>query len=201
MDTTTGSARDALRRMLRARRRKLTGADREAAQARLIQALRGLPIYRRARHVAVYFAVDGEIDLSACFADALRRGVALYAPRLLEDRLVFHSLEAGSVLTANQFGIPEPSGGAAIDPRSLDLVLTPLVGFDRFGTRLGMGKGYYDRTFRFLGNRKRWLKPKLIGIGFDFQEVSTIATAPWDIGLWGVVTNSGAQRCRPESAQ
>ena len=198
--TPTDSAKDALRRMLRARRHALTDAERETAQARLIQALRALPAYRRARHVAVYFAVDGEVDLSNCFADALRRGVALYAPLLQEDRLVFRSLEADSALTPNRFGIPEPSGGAAIDPRSLDLVLTPLVGFDPSGARLGMGKAYYDRTFRFLRERRRWFRPKLIGIGFEFQQVATIATAAWDVPLWGVVTDTGARRLRPESA-
>jgi 5-formyltetrahydrofolate cyclo-ligase len=151
--------------------------------------------------VAVYLAADGEVDLSGFFSEAQRRGIALYAPLLIGDRLAFRSLEPGSPLTANRFGIPEPTTGAAIDPRSLDLVLTPLVGFDRSGTRLGMGKGYYDRTFRFLRHRRNWLKPKLIGIGFDFQEVSTIATAPWDVPLWGVVTNDGARHFLPESTQ
>lgn len=183
-------SRDELRRTLRARRRALTGNERALAQARLTRAVRSLHAYRRAKHVAVYFAVDGEVDLRGLIAATIRRGVSVYAPQLAEDRLTFRALGANSALTTNIYGIPEPSDGEPIDARSIDLVLTPLVGFDRSGVRLGMGKGYYDRTFEFLKFRRTWLKPKLLGIGFAFQEIPKLDNAPWDIGLWGVVTDA-----------
>jgi len=195
------SERDALRKSLRARRRELAPAARDAAQARLIRTLEALPAYRRARHVAVYVATDGEVDLSPLYAGARRRGVMLYAPVLAGDQLTFRALDAGAALAPNRYGIPEPSDGAAIDARSLDLVLTPLVGFDRTCARLGMGKGYYDRTFRFLRLRRVWQKPKLLGIAFAFQEIPNIATASWDVGLWGVVTDAGMRRPPSESTQ
>jgi len=199
MSVDAASERDALRRALRARRRALTAAQRDAAQARLIRTLESLPAYRRARHVAVYLAMDGEVDLSALHAGARRRGVMLYAPVLVGDQLAFRVFDAAGTLARNRYGIPEPSDGAAIDARSLDLVLTPLVGFDRKGARLGMGKGYYDRTFRFLRLRKVWRKPKLLGVAFAFQEIPNIATASWDVSLWGVVTDAGVQRPQTES--
>jgi len=192
MAADTASERDTLRRALRARRRELTSTERAIAQARLLGALRTLSSYRRARHVGIYFANDGEADLSELFTAALRRGVALYAPVLADDRLAFHAFDADSALTLNRYGILEPDGGAAIDPRSLDLVLTPLVGFDRAGARLGMGKGYYDRTFRFLRHRRCWRKPKLIGVGFAFQEVTSLTIESWDVALSGIVTDAGA---------
>jgi 5-formyltetrahydrofolate cyclo-ligase len=142
--------------------------------------------------------VDGEVELSGLFAGAVRRGIALYAPHLADDHLTFRSLDSDTSMTVNRFGIPEPSGGAPIDARSLDLVLTPLVGFDRVGARLGMGKGFYDRTFGFLRLRRSWQKPKLIGVGFAFQEVPILAAAPWDVALWGVVTDAGARHFRSE---
>ena len=57
-----------------------------------------------------------------------------------------------------------------VDPRSLDLVLTPLVAFDRRGTRVGVGAGYYDRCFRFLRLREIWRKPKLVGCAYQLQQ-------------------------------
>jgi 5-formyltetrahydrofolate cyclo-ligase len=183
-------SRDELRRILRARRRALTGNERTRAQSQLTRAIRNLHTYRRAKHIAVYFAVDGEADLSELIAATARRGVSVYAPQLADERLTFRALDADTALTTNRYGIPEPGDGAPIDARSLDLVLTPLVGFDRSGARLGMGKGYYDRTFEFLKFRRTWIKPKLLGIGFTFQEVPRLDSAPWDIGLWGVVTDA-----------
>lgn len=182
-------SRDELRRTLRARRRALTGTERTIAQSRLTRAIRSLHAYRRAKNIAIYLAVDGEADLGELITATARRGVAVYAPQLTDDRLTFRALRADGALTTNRYGIPEPSDGAPIDARSLDLVLTPLVGFDHSGARLGMGKGYYDRTFEFLRLRRSWLKPKLLGVGFAFQEIPSLDTAPWDVGLWGVVTD------------
>ena len=68
--------------------------------------------------------------------------------------------------------------------------IEPLVGFDESGVRLGMGGGFYDRSFRFLGSRSKWWRPKLVGIGFEFQYFETIEPRDWDIGLSYAVTET-----------
>jgi len=68
--------------------------------------------------------------------------------------------------------------------------LLPLVAFDQQGERLGMGGGYYDRTFEFL-RRSGLNKPKLIGLAHDFQQVDAIPTEAWDVPLTAIVTNKG----------
>ena len=55
-------------------------------------------------------------------------------------------------MAPNRFGIPEPAQGRECDPERLELVLTPLVAFAGNGTRLGMGAGFYDKTFAFARN-------------------------------------------------
>jgi len=60
----------------------------------------------------------------------------------------------------------------------------PLVAFDKKGNRLGMGAGYYDRTFGTLSNQKI----KLFGLGFEVQQVDAIPTEEWDIALDGMIT-------------
>jgi 5-formyltetrahydrofolate cyclo-ligase len=70
-------------------------------------------------------------------------------------------------------------------------VLAPLVAFDRSGNRLGMGGGYYDRSFAYLRHRVHWRRPRLIGYAYGFQEVQALERAHWDVPLSGVVTELG----------
>ena len=86
-------------------------------------------------------------------------------------------------------------GSAGImDPRSLDLVLTPLVAFDSRGTRIGVGRGYYDRAFRFLRHRGAWRRPKLLGVAYELQHVPKLENPGWDMPLWGAVTEARMRR-------
>lgn len=147
--------------------------------------------YQRARRIAVYFGIDGEVDLRLIVQHARASGKSIFAPVLARDGLRFIEIEVRELVRRNRFGIPEPCHGRYIDAQKLDVVLAPLVAFDACGHRLGMGKGYYDRTFGFLRLRTRWRKPKLVGIGFDFQKIDRLAAQYWDVPLWAAVTNAG----------
>jgi 5-formyltetrahydrofolate cyclo-ligase len=102
----------------------------------------------------------------------------------------FRKLNADSSLSPNRFGLLEPQEGEFVDPHRLDIVITPLVAFDSSGNRIGMGGGYFDRTFSFLKTRKLWMRPKLIGVAFACQKVKKISPNPWDIGLFRIVTEA-----------
>ena len=65
----------------------------------------------------------------------------------------------------------------------------PLVGFDEQGTRLGMGGGFYDRSFAFRRQRRHWTGPQLLGLAHGCQKVSQLPTAPWDIPLDGIASD------------
>jgi 5-formyltetrahydrofolate cyclo-ligase len=71
----------------------------------------------------------------------------------------------------------------------LDLVLTPLVAFDAQGHRLGMGGGFYDRSFAYLLRHSRWLRPRLIGLAYDFQRQTRLPHQPWDVPLHAIATD------------
>jgi len=85
--------------------------------------------------------------------------------------------------TINQYGIPEPDDGKIVYP---DILLIPLVAFDKKLNRLGYGAGFYDRFIKSLKKRKNIIT---IGLAFDFQEVYLIPTSKYDQKLNYIVTN------------
>ncbi len=112
-----------------------------------------------------------------------------YLPVLQLDRtLQFARYEPEDVLRSNRFGILEPLPTADIlPPEALDLVLLPLVAFDKTGRRLGTGGGYYDRTFAFV-REAVVTKPLLLGFAYAAQEAPSLPEEEWDVRLQGVVT-------------
>ena len=187
-------SRTALRRLIRQRRKALSGERRQAAHRQAGRRLRRLAPMWRARTVAVYMAADGEADPAAAAADALARGQRIYAPVLQGRTLRFARLTQDTPLRRNRYGILEPASAECIDPRHLDVVITPLVAFDGSGTRIGMGGGYYDRCFSFLKERTHWLRPRLVGLAFEFQRLRTVSRNAWDIPLWAAVTERDTYR-------
>jgi 5-formyltetrahydrofolate cyclo-ligase len=186
--------RSRLRREIRRQRRTLSEERRHAGERAICRRIQNLGAYRQARTLAVYLAFDGEPSLKRLVEAAKRQGKQVYAPVLLKSGMKFASITTSAGLDRNFFGIEEPAMDRLVDARSLDLVLTPLVAFDDRGARLGMGRGYYDRAFRFLRHRKSWSRPKLVGIGYSFQNVPELELQPWDIPLWGAVTETSTFR-------
>lgn len=95
----------------------------------------------------------------------------------------------------NKYHIPEPiaiNDSSFINPQQLDVVFVPLVAFTKLGQRLGMGGGYYDRTFAFLANSSNNIleNPLLIGVAYDFQCLDYLPHQDWDIKLYGIATQS-----------
>mgnify|MGYP001455042479 CR=1 FL=1 len=79
---------------------------------------------------------------------------------------------------------------------ALDLLIVPLSAFDAAARRIGMGGGFYDRTFAFSRIRP-CMAPKLVGLAHDFQRVEQLPIEPWDVPLHGVVTDKRCYRFRP----
>lgn len=182
--------RGALRREMRERRRALPAPARIAAADALATQLLALPFAASARTVAGYWAMDGEIALHA-WQLRLPREVGYCLPVLHpDDTLRFAPWKPGAPLTTNRYGIPEPDVPPArlLRPEQLDLVVAPLVAFDRQGHRLGMGGGWYDRSF--AARLDAPAPPYLVGAGFSAQRVDAIVPARWDVRLDAVCTES-----------
>jgi len=147
----------------------------------------------RSHRIAAYLAADGEIDPAPLLKYLWSAGKQIYLPVLVPFspyKLWFARFNPDDLLAFNRFGIPEPVQRHLIKPSALDLVLTPLVAFDIAGHRIGMGGGFYDRTFAFLQRRQHWHKPDMVGLAYEFQKQATIKPNSWDIPLDAVATES-----------
>lgn len=161
----------------------------------LSRAVSNTGLFKRSRRVGCYLAHDGEMDLTPLIKRLWKMNKTVYLPVLRRQRLWFLPFAAHTPLANNRFGIPEPVAPpeARCTPQVLDLVLMPLVAFDNEGHRLGMGGGFYDRTFAYRLHRRHWIRPHLIGVAYDLQRVPVLPTRPWDVPMDGVATESGVR--------
>jgi 5-formyltetrahydrofolate cyclo-ligase len=197
----TAAQRHELRQQLVARRRALTPPQRMAAAQGLRRSLERLPEYHTDARVAGYWATDGELPLNLAIPPLAGRGQQFLLPLVMPGHeLRFAPWRAGDPVQPNRYGIPEPVTPAEwFAPFQLDLVLVPLLAFDRRGRRLGYGGGYYDRSFAFLKEQARPTEPLLVGIAYDFQELDAIDAEPWDVPLDYVATDRELIDCTTET--
>ena len=146
--------------------------------------------------VAAYMAFDGEPDLMPALAVLENSGVRLALP-LVQDApgkavITFRHWSVSGETQQNRYGIREPVGTREIPVPEIDLVLVPLVGWDRTGGRLGMGASFYDRLFQPYANLER---PVRMGVAYEMQNVDSVPRDPWDINLHGVVSEKGWFTC------
>ena len=186
--------RPQLRRLLRNARRELSPCAQRLAARGLYRQLAQHPLFRRAKHIALYLPTDGEIDPRLLLREAQRRGKAVYLPVLSawpKTKMVFQRIAPDETLIPNRFRILEPRIHRARQRKvwALDLVLLPLVGFDATGGRLGMGGGFYDRSLAYLTRRQCWRKPTLLGLAHECQKVDSLMQASWDVPLQGTVSD------------
>jgi len=181
-------AQIALRNDARAARAALSSDERAKASEKIADTVIRSAWFRRSKFIACYLSTQEEVDTWQLIDRALRMKKRIFAPVIEKNfTMQFCELSSKSKLIFNQYGLPEPQDGEIIEPRALDVVITPIVAFDDDGNRIGMGGGYFDRTFSFLRHRKLLFHPKLIGIAFSCQRVEKIAPNPWDIRVFRVI--------------
>lgn len=199
--------RTALRASLLDKRQALTPEQQETAANRLLAQLQVCLNITGAADtpsgcVAGYIASRGEINVSPALDWLRSLGLQTLLPviSVINDApgLLFAPFDQHTPLKSGKFNIPIPDV-----PREdyktaaeLDLVLVPLVGFDTAGGRLGMGGGYYDRTFAFrqrlttdTSDEEISTRQGFIGVAHECQRVDEIPTERWDVRLQAIATD------------
>ncbi|MEO8423293.1 MAG: 5-formyltetrahydrofolate cyclo-ligase [Actinomycetota bacterium] len=186
-------AKRAVRHRVLAARDALPASERERASALIAERVLSLPELERASTVMAFWSFGSEVD-TALLIEALHiRDVRIALPRIVDEDLEPRGFIPGiTPVTVTPFGAYEPEGPEAIDPSAIDVVLTPGVAFDPSGRRVGYGGGFYDRFFpRTRPDATR------LGIAFDVQLIDEdLPGGHFDLGLHGVVTESGVVRFR-----
>jgi 5-formyltetrahydrofolate cyclo-ligase len=141
--------------------------------------------------VSAYMPIRDEIDPRPLMERLFERGVTVAVPTLAGPGLPlgFRRWEPFMTLIPGQLDIPEPSHDAPlVEP---DLLLVPLLAFDRTGHRLGYGRGYYDRT---LADSRKTRRVTAVGLAFAAQEVLSVPTGDNDQRLDWVLTETALIR-------
>lgn len=134
--------------------------------------------------VASYIPIGSEADPAPFVAAARTAGCTIALPHVTTRAAPFRFLVWDEAITLGDgpFGLRQPD--ATADEIQPDIILTPLLGFDLRGNRLGQGAGHYDRAF--AAHPAAWR----VGIAWSVQQVDTLAPDPWDVPLHAIATES-----------
>jgi 5-formyltetrahydrofolate cyclo-ligase len=176
---------------MRATRRNLTLAEQKKAALSLRKKINQNTHYKYAQRIALYLANDGEVNTQLTIKQAWQNKQKVYLPALDPIRkgfLWFVEYKPDSRMRNNRFGIaePDPRFNKRVKPRFLNAIGLPLVAFDSSGNRLGMGGGFYDRSFEFC--RPKGVQPKLFGLAHHCQQVDSLPVESWDIQLKEIIS-------------
>lgn len=182
-----------LRKSIKAKRLSLDNSYQLHASHQVYHHFIATNYFKLSHSIAFYIANRGEIASTLIMDKALALGKQCFLPvlhPLKKDYLWFMPYHTGDTLKPNRLGILEPIIGrhAPKAPWQIDLIIVPLVAFDNQCNRLGMGAGFYDRTFAFLQDNPAKPRTKLVGLAYEFQKVDSLKKQPWDIPLDAVVT-------------
>ena len=167
----------------------LSDADRTLLERRLAEQLTA--ICANATVVAGYSPLGSEISPLLAMEEARAVGAIVAFPAFSDPAKPFRFL-AGDPTVGGPFGILQPRPTAP--PVEPDVILVPLIAVDARGTRLGRGKGHYDRVLAPLRRKGT----QLIGIGWPVQRIADeIPHDPWDVPLDGFASPNGLERLTP----
>jgi len=186
----------ALRKHIRNKRQNLSPLFQAETAQTITQHFLASPVLLANQHVALYYPHQAEVDTRELIAALCQLDIQCYLPYLnpqKKQELLFLKYRPGDLLIQNRLGIEEPvfSQDKLIPALALELVLLPVVAFDVCGHRLGMGGGYYDRTFAGIHTEGSGPRPTLVGLAYGFQEIAYYKPESWDISLDGIITENG----------
>jgi 5-formyltetrahydrofolate cyclo-ligase len=181
---TSAFDKTALRLRMRGLRRRLAAEAPDAAW----RAAERFPAERAAEVVAVYYAQGSEIDPTPLAERLIGEGRAICLPVALarDGVLQFRRWRPGETLEPDAVGVPAPPAAAPV--LTPQIVVAPLLAFDRRGGRLGQGGGHYDRTIQ---NLRAHGAVFVLGLAYAGQEVDEIPMEPHDEPLDAVLTEAG----------
>jgi len=181
-----------IRQRIQRRRQALTTEQQHVYSQQICEQVLSSQLLCKAKHIAIYLPVKGEADPTPLLK--LLTEKQFYLPILSpikQGHLVFAKYDENTSMKLNRFKIPEPDladNELLADTTKLDCIVMPLVGLDPTGNRIGMGGGFYDRTFAFRKTSQS--SPLLLGFCYDFQLIAPQTPQNCDVPADAIVTQS-----------
>ena len=134
--------------------------------------------------VGGYYPYNHEVDAIKILKNFEKLNYQISLPKIKKNsQMDFFNWSTKDPLEINKYGIPEPTSGKIVYP---NILLVPLVAFDKNFNRVGYGGGYYDRYIQKIKIRKKVLT---IGLAYSFQKVEELTVNNHDIRLDLIITN------------
>ena len=179
--------KEQLREQLHKRLLAIPPDERIEKSRRACKNLISTPQFQSATSIMIYLPLPHEVDTSEAILHAWQLGKSVSVPKISwqQRRMIaveINSLETG--LSTSSLGLRSPATGAPVPFEEIDLVVTPGIGFDKEGHRLGRGNAYYDR---FFADEK--FRASKCGFAFDEQVIDPIPVDSNDVRMDLLVTN------------
>ena len=179
-----------LRARMKRDRNALSMIEAAELSARIAERVLAVPEFMRAKRVFCYASVVGEVDTRGLMREIIYSGRELYLPRIKRNvKINAVRLTSFGDLRVGPYGIDEPTGDEIIEPGNLEVLLVPGVAFDRRGSRLGMGLGFFDRFLPLC-------RGLIIGLSYDLQIVDCVPATGRDARMDMVITETHIYDCR-----
>lgn len=171
--------KEELRDYIRTQKRSYTLEYLQECSNSIIHRLEQHELFIKSKTILLYYSLSDEVNTHELLQKWQDKKQLLLPAIINTTNLEIRSYSNIDNLRNGAFGICEPIGKAYTNYKKIDLAIIPGMAFDKYGHRLGRGKGFYDR---FLNNLRSYNIP-LLGICFDFQKVNYVPTNNWDINM------------------
>lgn len=178
-----------IRKYIKDKKNNLTEEEIRIRSSQIAKKLFDKPFYKQAEYIYLYVSYNQEIDTIGIINHILEDKKRVAVPKVVDKNMEFHEITSLNQLSEGSFGIQEPTVYKPVseDPEwaSSNLMIIPGLAFDKNGSRIGYGGGYYDR-YLHKNTERIGLK---IALAYDFQVLEHIDIESYDERIDGIITD------------
>lgn len=171
-----------LRQIMKTKRQNMSQEEWLFHSQKIHQKVLAHPIYQKAKTVGIYVHLPLEVE-TCSLIERIRKEKNVCVPKVQGDHMNFYMIDSLNDLKEGCFHVKEPQTTTYVQPEDIDVLMIPMLAFDKHLHRLGYGKGYYDR---YLSNRFQGYK---LGLAFSWQQVDEIEHDQYDQPLDEIITS------------
>ena len=177
-----------IRKLNKVKRAKMPNAEVRKNSSAICKLFLNSELYKNANCIMLYMPLGNEVDTRDIMQTAFEDGKKVVLPITdNEHNIVPYFAEKDTKFRIGAFWVKEPIGTSLANPKEIDVVIVPGVVFDKFGNRVGFGKGCYDGFLRDIDAVK-------VGICHEFQMCDEISADQFDVKMDYVITEKGIKK-------